>query len=125
MEAGEEHEGPRVAPTYEHACMRAELLGLPRPTREEYEASKLAIRSANYDEEELEELQRQRHDVDVVEPPEAELVEVQLTVSRPRLSASSRVGGPAGPRKIGSLGPFRCKKHQFKHAVYYIVQSVW
>jgi len=74
--------------------MRAELLGLPRPTLQEYEASKSAIRSANYDEDELEELRRKEEDRVQVQPspPEADLVEVQLTVSRPPLSASSRVG---------------------------------
>ncbi|CAB3370553.1 Hypothetical predicted protein [Cloeon dipterum] len=59
MEVAEE-EAPRGPATYEHACMRAELLGLPRPTREEYEASKTAIWSANYDDDELEELQQRR-----------------------------------------------------------------
>lgn len=100
MEAAEE-EAPREAPsTYEHACMRAELLGLARPTLEEFEASRTAIRSANYDEDELEELERQRQqEAEAAADVEAELVEVQLTVSGPRLSASSSVGGPAGPAK--------------------------
>lgn len=102
MEAAEE-EAPREAPsTYEHACMRAELLGLARPTMEEYEASRSTIRSANYDEDELEELERQRQqeaEAAADASAEAELVEVQLTVSGPRLSASSSVGGSAGPAK--------------------------
>jgi hypothetical protein len=108
MEAAEE-EAPREAPsTYEHACMRAELLGLARPTIEEFEASRTAIRSANYDEDELEELERQRQQeaADAADASaEAELVEVQLTVSGPRLSASSSVGGSAGPaiRPSGSF----------------------
>ncbi|XP_065352281.1 uncharacterized protein LOC135947375 isoform X2 [Cloeon dipterum] len=76
MEVAEE-EAPREPATYEHACMRAELLGLPRPTREEYEASKTAIWSANYDEDELEELQRRRQQEAAADKghEEAELVE--------------------------------------------------
>ncbi|XP_059486890.1 uncharacterized protein LOC132203258 isoform X2 [Neocloeon triangulifer] len=73
METAEE-EAQRELDTYEHACMRAELLGLPRPTFEEFEASKLAIRSANYDEDELEELQRRRQQEEA-QDQEAELVE--------------------------------------------------